>query len=134
MPTKLAVGVLWLLAACTGRDPKFQQYYVQGEKLYQQHCSNCHQKKGEGLGRLYPPLAQSDYMQQNFDQVICLMRYGIQGPLTVNGITYNQAMPGVPQLTELELAELATYIYNTGEHARGRVTLEEVARSLKACP
>lgn len=134
MRDKIVGGFLLLLTACSGRDPKFQQYYVQGEKLYQQHCSNCHQKNGMGLGRVYPPLAQSDYMQNNFDRVICLMRHGMQGEMVVNGVTYNQAMPGIPTLTELELAELATYIYNTGEHARGPVRLEDVARSLKTCP
>ena len=55
--------------SCTS-DPKFDQYFVQGEKLYLQHCSNCHQKGGEGLGLLYPPVAASDYMENNFDNVL----------------------------------------------------------------
>ncbi|MEM6522979.1 MAG: c-type cytochrome, partial [Bacteroidota bacterium] len=32
---------------------------------YLQHCSSCHQKNGEGLARLYPPLADSDYLENN---------------------------------------------------------------------
>src|SRR5688572_3373175 len=55
-------------------SPKFEQYYIQGEQLYIKNCSNCHQKTGTGLGLLYPPLKQSDYLLNNLEQVICLMR------------------------------------------------------------
>src|SRR5687767_12870465 len=86
----------FLLLSCStksenGNDQtstKFQQYYVQGEKLYLKHCSNCHQKNGTGLGLVYPPLNKSDYMDNNPEKVICLIRYGIKGNLIVNGKNY----------------------------------------------
>lgn len=112
---------------------KFKQYYVQGEKLYLKHCSNCHQKDGTGLGRIYPPLNKSDYMKENFSEVICLMRHGIEGELIVNGIDFNQRMPGIPTLTDLEIAEIATYIYNTWEHNRGMIDVKEVSRIVENC-
>src|SRR5690242_19621245 len=92
-------------------DSKFQQYYNQGELLFQKNCANCHQKNGSGLGRLYPPLDSSDFMTKNFEDVVCLIRYGKKGELVVNGVSYNQPMPGIPTLTDLEIAEIATYIY-----------------------
>lgn len=125
-----------LLSACSGKHSesiKFQQYYVQGELLYKKNCSNCHQADGSGLGLVYPPLNQSDYMKNNFESVLCLMKYGIKDSLTVNGKTYIQPMPGIPSLTDLEIAEIATYIYNTGEHDRGMVEVTEVSRLLKQC-
>jgi cytochrome c551 len=125
--------MLGILASCGGRDARFQQYFVQGEKLYEQHCSNCHQKNGQGLGRVYPPVHSSDFMQQNFNEVICLMKYGMTGEVVVNGVAYNQAMPGVAALTPLELAAIATYIYNSGEHARGLVEQTEVSAALQTC-
>ncbi len=112
---------------------KFTNYFRQGELLYTKHCSNCHQADGSGLGRLYPPLKQSDYMNDNFEQVLCLMRDGIQGELTVNGVQYNQAMPGVPTLTDLEIAEIATYIYNAWDNERGLVDVKEAERILNTC-
>ena len=112
---------------------KQQQYYVQGEQLYLKHCSNCHQKNGTGLGLLYPPLAQSDYVDNNFESVICLMRYGIEGELTVNGKSFNKAMPGIPSLSDLEIAEIATYLYNTWEHQRDSIELKDVSRILDNC-
>jgi len=106
---------------------------VEGEQLYRTHCSNCHQVDGKGLRRVYPPLASSDYMEANFERVICGMKYGLQGEIVVNDIDYVQAMPGVPSLTELELAEIATYIYNSWGHQRGLVEPMEVTTLLDSC-
>lgn len=124
------------LAACgqsSNKDTKFQQYFVQGEQLYLKNCSNCHQKNGGGLGRLYPPLNKSDYMDQHFEEVICIMRNGVWGELLVNGKKYNKEMKGIPSLTELEIAEIATYIYNSWEHQRGIIEIPIVESALKKC-
>ena len=112
---------------------KFHQYYVRGEVLYLKHCSNCHQKNGTGLGQVYPPLNKSDYMDQNLNQVLCLMKYGSDGDLTVNGKTFVQPMPGVSTLTDLEIAEIATYIYNTWENKRGIVDVTQASSVLSGC-
>jgi len=132
------VGYLMLFTLSCDRakqqnDNKFTNYFRQGELLYTKHCSNCHQADGSGLGRLYPPLKQSDYMNENFEQVLCLMRNGIRGELTVNGVQYNQAMPGVPTLTDLEIAEIATYIYNAWGNEYGLIDVKEAERILNTC-
>ena len=114
-------------------SPKFDQYYVQGQKLYEKHCSNCHQKDGSGLGRLYPPLNTSDYMDENFNEVLCLMRHGKAGEIFVNGQQYNQPMPGISNLSDLEIAEIATYIFNTWGRQRGIVEVKSASPILKAC-
>jgi cytochrome c551 len=113
---------------------KFDQYYLQGEQLYIKHCSNCHQKNGTGLGLLYPPLNKSDFMDANFEKVICLMKHGISGELYVNGKNFNKKMPGIPSLTDLEVAEIATYIYNTWEHKRGIVDVTSIQDKAIVCP
>ena len=118
---------------CTPDDPKFRQYMVEGERLYIQHCSNCHQRDGQGLRHVYPPLAGSDYMQTNLSGVICGMKYGLQGEITVKGVMYNQAMPGVPSLTELELAEIATYIYNSWGAQHERIDARRIGPMLDSC-
>ena len=115
------------------KDIQGRQYYVQGEQLYLKHCSNCHQKSGKGLGLLYPPLAQSDYMQDQKEAVLCLIKNGKAGELTVNGKVYNQPMPAFPLLTDLEIAEIATYIYNAWGNEGGQVDLLQVGEALKNC-
>jgi cytochrome c551 len=114
-------------------DTKFKQYYIQGEQLYIHHCSNCHQKNGSGLGLLFPPLNVSDYMDNNQPAVLCLMRHGKQGELTVNGKSFNKAMPPIPALTDLEIAEIATYIYNTWSHHAGIIEVREATKVLNTC-
>ncbi|MFY8037375.1 MAG: c-type cytochrome, partial [Cyclobacteriaceae bacterium] len=128
---------VWLvLLGCSSsnqRDTKFQQYYVSGEQLYVQHCSNCHQKNGSGLGLVYPPLAKSDYMEQNVEQVLCLMKYGQAGEISVNGNVYNKEMKGIFSLTDLEVAEIATYIYNTWQHEKGMIDISDVTKAHQKC-
>ena len=72
-------------------------------------------------------------MDQNFEQVICLMKNGIDGELIVNGEEFNQAMPGIPTLTDLEVAEIATYIYNSWSNNKGLVDVKETTRILNTC-
>ncbi len=131
------VLMVWLvLQGCSSsnqRDTKFQQYYVSGEQLYVQHCSNCHQKNGSGLGLVYPPLAKSDYMEQNVEQVLCLMKYGQAGEISVNGNVYNKEMKGIFSLTDLEVAEIATYIYNTWQHEKGMIDISDVTKAHQKC-
>ncbi len=115
------------------RSTKFQQYYVQGQTLYQKHCSNCHQSNGKGLGRLYPPVDYSDFMDNNFKEVLCAIKYGISGQLIVNDVDYNMTMKGIPVLTELEVAEIATYIYNTWTHQQGLIDVKDVSQILSSC-
>jgi cytochrome c551 len=112
---------------------KFDQYYVQGEQLYIKNCSNCHQKEGTGLGLIYPPLKNSDYLLQNRDDVICLIRNGKSGELIVNGKSFNMAMPAMPSLTDLEIAEITTYIYNNWGHDQGLIEVSEVTAILAKC-
>jgi len=124
--------IIGFLSSCSN-DPKFNQYYVQGEQLYVKNCSNCHQKNGKGLGLVYPPVDQSDYLNKNFEAVLCLMKYGTKGELVVNGKTFNQPMPGIPTLTDLEIAEIATYLYNNWERQRGLVDVKEVTPLIEKC-
>lgn len=134
-----SVSILSLFSCTSKSDsqqeysPKYQQYFVQGQILYQKHCSNCHQTNGKGLGRLYPPVDQSDFMDNHFEEVLCTIKYGRAGSLVVNGIEYNMTMKGNPGLTELEVAEISTYIYNQWSHKKGLVDVMEVTQVLSRC-
>lgn len=133
----LVASVVLLLVSCVSKSgdgsPKFKQYYVQGEQLYTVHCSNCHQKNGKGLGRVYPPLDTSDFMDANVDKVICLIRNGLDREIIVNNKSYNQAMPGFPSLSDLEIAQISTYIYNTWTHEEGMIDVKQVSKTLAEC-
>jgi|GEM_PF-73249 len=138
---RLAFLLCTTLFACSTKSesgdhissPKFEQYFVQGEQLYLKHCSNCHQKNGTGLGLVYPPLNKSDFLDHYFEEVLCLMKKGKKGELMVNGKLFNQAMPGIPTLSDLEIAEIATYIYNSWENEKGIIEVQEASGILSTC-
>ena len=128
----LSASCLGLLS-CSVQDVKLQQYKVQGEELYRRYCSNCHQLNGKGLGLLYPPLDVSDFIDSNRNSVICIIKNGIQGELIVNGKSFNQPMKGIPQFTDLEIAEVTTFLYNNWGRNKGIVEVTEVTSVIQKC-
>ena len=112
---------------------RLRQYLAEGKKLYEVNCANCHQLDGSGLARLYPPLKNSDYIIPNKTEVICGIRYGQKGDLMVNGILFNQEMPPNPNLTDLEIAEIATYVFTEFADSVQIITLNEIAEIMKSC-
>jgi cytochrome c551 len=130
-----SIGFMTMILSigCSGKGPKYQQYFAQGQTLYEKHCSNCHQRNGQGLGLVYPPLNGSDYFEQKFEASLCLMKYGIQGEIIINGKSFNKPMPGVPSLTELEIAEIATYVSNSWGQQHDIVEIHQVTAALNKC-
>ena len=88
---------------------------------------------GTGLEGNIPPLAGADYITQHRSNLACIIRYGMQDTISVNGIIYNNAMPGVPQLTDFEIANILNYINHSWGNDYGFVTIDEVRASLEKC-
>lgn len=131
----VALGFSVLAIQCTGNRSeklKFTQYFNKGEQLYATHCSNCHQKDGSGLGQLYPPIKNSDYMKNRQD-VVCLIKFGKKGPMIVNGQEFNQEMRGIPALSNLEIAEITTYIYNAWSTNEEIIDVRDVSVMIDSC-
>jgi len=82
---------------------------------------------------LYPPLEGSDYLRDSTEAVICLIKNGATGPMVVNGIAYDQPMPGNPALTDLEIAELVTFLNSTWAHQQDLIEPMQVRRVLDKC-
>lgn len=97
-----------------------------GEATYMKICTVCHQKTGQGLAPLFPPLAGSDYLMADKRRSIAGVIAGQSGPMVVNGKTYNQVMPPLPNLTDEEIANVLTYVRNSWGNKGEAVTPEEV--------
>jgi len=113
---------------------KYRQYFNNGRQLYLNNCSNCHQKDGSGLARLYPPIAGSDYFRSDPARAICIVRNGLSGEIFVNGISFNQPMPGNTDLSNLEIAELMTYLYGNWSEEDRIFSPDQVSELLRNCP
>lgn len=66
---------------------------------------------GEGLASLIPSL-DSDYYRANTEKIPCIIQNGIQATITVNGKSFNQAMPANKNLSATDIANLINYIDN----------------------
>ena len=135
------VLVLFVLA-CSGKKSdgaKVQErldnaeikYFTNGKKLYTQHCSNCHMENGEGLGRLIPPLKNSDYLLSDIPRSALIIQNGIDSAITVNGVEYQQPMPANLSLNPTEIAEILTYITNAWGNEYGGIDPELIKEVLK---
>ena len=122
------------LFSCDNQDEvKRKQYYIDGQVLYKTHCANCHQENGQGLAGLYPPIMGSDYLTKNKESVLCSMRNGLQDTIIVNGKSYHQPMPANTQLQALDVAEIATYIYNEWGNEKVITDVKMVGKVLEGC-
>jgi len=124
----LGLGALTTLIQC------FTDKQNEGQRVYEANCVSCHMDDGSGLRGVIPPLANSDYLASHRKQLPCLVRQGVNGEITVNGIRYNRPMPGAKKLRDDEIANLLNYIQtNFGNHNE-RYTIPEVKEYLQYCP
>lgn len=96
-----------------------------GKQLYMQSCFACHQSAGQGIANAFPPLANSDYLNADVDRAINIVLNGLTGEITVNGNKYNSVMTS-QNLTESEVADVLTYVYNNWGNNKSEVTTEMV--------
>ena len=103
-----------------------KQSLVDGEEIYMDFCMQCHMTNGEGVPGTFPPLANSDYLD-NIDKTIYALKFGLKGPITVNGKPYNSVM--VSQgLDDEEIADVTNYILrNWGNNTEEIITEERIA-------
>jgi cytochrome c551 len=112
-------------------DIKVLQYAIEGKALYEANCANCHQSNGSGLGKLIPPINQSDYFLADISRTAKIIKYGQKGEITVNGVVYNQEMPANSRLTNIEIAHIMTYLYNIWGSEKGVINAGMVEGYLK---
>lgn len=129
------IVLLQLIFSCSGEQSvETRQYATNGQKLYTTHCQNCHGAKGEGLGRLYPPLTDTAFLNEHRNQLACIVKNGMSGPVEIAGISYNGTMPGVAELTSIEIAYLLTYVTTFFGNSKTHFTQQEVENYLSSCP
>jgi len=96
-----------------------------GEEVFKSNCMACHQENGQGVPEAFPPLAKSDYLGSDKVKAIKTVTGGLQGKVTVNGQTFDGVMPAW-SLSDEEIAEVLTYIYNNWGNGGADVTSDEV--------
>ena len=100
---------------------------ARGQTVYAGSCQACHQANGQGLAGAFPPLAQSDFLAGNRREVMQAALFGMSGPITVNGVDYNGVMPSMGYLSDQQLADALTYVFNSWGNSLAAVSVAEVA-------
>ncbi|MDH3551990.1 MAG: c-type cytochrome, partial [Gammaproteobacteria bacterium] len=100
---------------------------AKGEAVYLANCAACHQPTGVGLAGVFPPLANSDFLQGDRKKVMGAALFGLSGPVTVNGVEYNGVMPSLGHLTDEDLAAALTYVFGSWGNDGAAVSVDEVA-------
>ncbi len=104
---------------------------TRGQKVYVSFCITCHSANGEGVPRVFPPLANSDYLKNNREESIRGVKYGQKGEIVVNDVTYNSFMPPMG-LTDTEVADVMNFINHYWGNDYGEiVTPQEVTKITK---
>ncbi len=100
---------------------------ARGEATFRGVCATCHQREGQGMANVFPPLASSDFLMADRTRSIHIVLEGLSGPITVNGQPYNGVMPTFSNLTDHEIADVLTYVRSHFGNNGDAITDEEVA-------
>ncbi len=83
-----------------------------GKKIYASNCAVCHMANGMGIAKVFPPLAQSDYLMEDISRAGETIRNGLKGKISVNEASYTGMMSGF-SFSDQELADVVNYITNS---------------------
>ncbi|HEY9571945.1 MAG TPA: cytochrome c [Pusillimonas sp.] len=84
---------------------------VDGAQIYTSQCLACHQATGQGLPGVFPPLANSEWVNGKASLTVQIVLHGVTGDLTVNGTHYNGHMPTFKdKLDDAQIAAVVSHI------------------------
>ena len=126
-------ALILLASACQNAEElKSEQYFAEGYQLYTLNCANCHQANGLGMANLYPPLAGTASLK-NKAMLACIIQNGMKDTIVVAGKKFSRPMPPNPKLTDLEIAEIITYVSMKWQKDSLYTKIEFVNKSLSLC-
>lgn len=102
--------------------------FEKGKTLYATICGACHQPNGAGMAGLAPPLVESEWVLGPADRGIRIILGGLTGPIEVSGTKWQLDMPGLPMLSDEDVAGVLTYLRREWEHTGKPVSPAEVAK------
>ncbi len=109
-------------------EKKLADKIASGKNIYTNTCFACHQANGEGIANAFPPLAKSDYLNDDVKRAIDIVLHGKTGEITVNGAKYNSIMTK-QTLTDEQIADVLTYVYNSWGNNKTNVTTSQVTEA-----
>lgn len=130
----LSIMALYSCSTETEKNPYRLAYeeidFTKGEQIYIAKCKICHKINGKGMLKIFPPLAQSDFLRDNVLTSLDMVKHGSSKKIKVNGIDYKAYMPEA-NLSDEDLLEVFNYILNSWDNKLGSITISDVKNSKK---
>jgi mono/diheme cytochrome c family protein len=109
MKSLLRCALVVILVAAVGGSAN-----ASGESVFASHCTVCHQASGKGIPGMYPPLADTigRYVSRPNGRayLVHVVNFGLTGPISSHGATFNGLMQPWPQLHDEEMAAVLNYV------------------------
>lgn len=115
------------LASASGSAPASAKQ-VDGKQIYAGNCAACHQATGLGLAGVFPPLADSEWVLESPVTLTHILLHGIQGKITVKGVSYQGVMPAWNHLSDAEIAAVMSYIRSDWGNKATPITADDVKK------
>ena len=97
-----------------------------GKQKFDLYCAACHQTDGKGDGNRFPTLVDTHWVTGDKKRLVQIVLQGIDGPIEVNGETFDGIMPGNQFLSDQDVAEILTYIRTNFGNKASIITSSEV--------
>jgi mono/diheme cytochrome c family protein len=136
---ELAASISWPGHPLAGEEPvraldaAERASFERGRQFFATICAGCHQSSGQGMAGMAPSLRGSPWLLDDGLTAARIVLFGIEGPIVVEGETWDLAMPAVAG-TDAELADALTYVRREWGHAADPVsasTLKELRAAAK---
>jgi mono/diheme cytochrome c family protein len=100
-----------------------------GKRVFNNTCIACHQATGLGVPGVYPPLVASEWVLGDETRAIRIVLHGLNGPITVEGKEYNNAMASLGGvLKDDQIANVLSYVRSEWGNNAPPVSPETVAK------
>ena len=107
-------------------SPETAESVSRGATIYNNFCATCHLASGEGIANAFPPLNNSNWLTNKRKESIRAVKFGLRGPIEVNGEEYNSLMADLG-LEDQEIVDVMNYIFTAWDNnITPPVSLEEV--------
>jgi mono/diheme cytochrome c family protein len=129
--TLTVIGISFLSITLMALKPpifqnKLQASIARGKIVYVARCLTCHQIDGGGVQNMNPPLIKTKWVLGDKSQLIQIVLKGLNTGVTIDEIDYHNVMASHKDLTDLQIADVLTYVRNSFGNNAKVVTEAEV--------
>jgi mono/diheme cytochrome c family protein len=110
---------------CAVKKSPFRISMDSGKVVYAGQCMICHQADGMGVSNMNPPLTGKQVSGEK-TKLITIVISGLATHQEIEGQSFQNAMPANPDMKDVEISNVLTYIRNSFGNKASSVKVSEV--------